>query len=261
MISSLVSAFTATEIKEYLKTAEKSANFMMDNLYSKTDGIYHYYFKGKKQLKGILTDNVLFATALLDLYNVTGTEKYMDTAHEIGNFIINDFYDKDIQQFRPSLDTTLIKPVRAGMLQDFQTALVNFRTTILMSRLYYIDKNKIIHSIVDNVLSAYKKSYTEFLTAAPLYATALRWHLKEPVEIHIVAGHSKAKRFITEINRIYLPEKVVYILSPKKNLEAINRLGYPPDREAAYVCQGKRCSRPLSNPKELAGLIKEFIKF
>jgi uncharacterized protein YyaL (SSP411 family) len=177
----------------------------------------------------------------------------------IGNIISKDFYDKDIKQFRPSLDTTLIKPVRAGMLQDYQTALVNFRAAILLSRLYHIDKNEIFKNITDNILSSYKETYDNFTPAAPLYGTAVRWHLKEPAEIIIIAEQNKAQEFLAEINNIYIPEKTLRVLSPVKDKEKIAGIGYPSDIEAVYICEGKRCSRPVKNANEIERSIKQFL--
>jgi uncharacterized protein YyaL (SSP411 family) len=259
MISGLVSAYLATGIEDYIATAEKSAEFIAKNLYSSSNGAYHYYLKGKKKLKGILSDNVYAAAAFLDLYNATGNRKYLSMAINIGNLIVKYFYDEETKQFRPSLDTTWIRPVKAGMLMDFQTAIVNFRTSILLSRLYYIDKDDMFKKITDGILSSYKEIYDNFTPAVPLYGLAVRWHLKEPTEIIIIANRNKALRFLSETNKIYIPEKTVLVLSPDKDRDKISGIGYPADIEAVYICEGKRCSKPVKKAADIQRSIKKFL--
>lgn len=111
--------------KGYLITAEKTADFIMKNLYSKNDGIYHYYL-GEKHLNGLFYDNVLFGLALIDLYNVTGDGRYMNIAEDIAHLMTDRFYDSEKKQFGPSLETTIVKPSIAGMISHYSTASSNY---------------------------------------------------------------------------------------------------------------------------------------
>jgi uncharacterized protein YyaL (SSP411 family) len=238
--------------------SEKTADFIMKNLYSKNDGVYHYY-SGQKHLNGFLSDNVLFGSALIDLYNATGESRYIHVAGDIAHLLIDRFYDYENKQFRPTLDTTGVKPSTAGALLDYHTTLSNYRAVIFLTRLYYNKGSEKMKKIIDETSAKLRNTYEHFEPSAPLYGTALRWSLEEPLGITIVSNGKKAGRFLLEVNKIYIPQKVVTILSLKRDRDRIKKLGYPLE-EAAYVCSGKRCSPAFSRPEALITGIKRFME-
>jgi len=58
---------------------------------------------------------------------------------------------------------------------------------------------------------------------------------------------------------MYIPQKVIKILSLKGERDQIRTLGYP-EKEAAYVCSGKKCSAAFTEPDTLKAGIKRFIE-
>jgi uncharacterized protein YyaL (SSP411 family) len=57
---------------------------------------------------------------------------------------------------------------------------------------------------------------------------------------------------------MYLPEKVISMLSLQRDKAKITSLGFPL-KEAVYVCQGKRCSAPVENPDQMIEEVKRFL--
>jgi uncharacterized protein YyaL (SSP411 family) len=103
MITALVAASGATGSKEYLEQAEKAASFMLRDLYSEKEGVYRYYRDGQKYLPGLLADNVLFGSALIDLYNATGDSRYIGTARDLARLLAGMFFDTQKGLFRTSM--------------------------------------------------------------------------------------------------------------------------------------------------------------
>lgn len=257
MVTALVAAYNATGERRYLERSEKTAGFIIKNLYSPNNGVYHYYL-GEKYLSGLISDNVLFGLALIDLYNVTAENRYLNTAEDIASLLLKRFYDNETKLFRPSLETTVVNPSTAGMLSDYNTILFNYRAVIFLSRLYYNNRTEQIKSIIEGINSKLKTVYERYGPSAALYGTALRWRLEEPLEITII-GEDTSSKFLLPINKIYIPQKVVKILSLKKEKERIKELGYPLI-EAVYVCLGKNCSAPMTKPEDFISGIKKFIE-
>ncbi len=258
MITALIAASGATGGKGYLKIAEKTADFIMKNLYSIDDGVFHYYLGGK-HLNGLLSDNVLLGLALIDLYNATGESRYMNGAEDIARFLVNRFYDHEHKQFRPTLDTTDVRPSTASTLLDYTSASSNYRAVIFLSRLYYINGSKDRKEIIDGTSAKLRSTYEYFEPSAALYGTALRWSLEEPLVITVIAHDKRARRFLVQANKTYIPEKVVRVLSLKRERGRIKELGYPL-AEASYVCWGKKCSPAFGTPEELVRGIKQFME-
>jgi uncharacterized protein YyaL (SSP411 family) len=258
MITALVTAYGATGKREYLAMANRAADFILDNLYSQDDGVYHYR-AGDKQLSGLLSDNVLFGLSLIDLYNATGESRYLDCAERITHLLAGRFYDNGNKRFRAALGTIGVEPSTVGVLWDYNSVLSNSQSVILLSRLYYLNGSRNMKEIIDGVNAGLRSMYERYEPAAPLYGIALLWSLEEPLVIMVIADDKKADKFLTELNRIYLPQKVVKTLSLNSDKGKIVELGYPLEK-AVYVCYGKRCSPAFTKPNGLITGIRKFIK-
>jgi uncharacterized protein YyaL (SSP411 family) len=79
------------------------------------------------------------------------------------------------------------------------------------------------------------------------------------VEIHVLADGGRVQEYLSAAATVFLPEKVVKVLSLVDDREEIKSYGYKA-RESVYVCAGKRCSRPVRDPAALAGVLRQFIE-
>ncbi len=259
MISALVAAYDATGNRQYLDMAAKDGTFILDKVYFDQEGVFHYYRGETPYLKGILADNALFGLALLDLYNATGEGRYLVAAQKIGDLLIDRFYDPGGKQFRSSLETDLVKPVTAGMLSEVNSDLANYRALHLLGRLEYLGENKKLKKVRDDVLATFAGEYARFTPYAAAYGNALLWAVSDPVEITIVTDGGKIKDILAFVRNIYIPEKVLKVLSVTSDQEEIKRLRYPL-KKAVYLCAGKRCSKPITRPEQLKTTLKQFMK-
>jgi uncharacterized protein YyaL (SSP411 family) len=258
MISALIAAYGATGEKQYLDMAVKGAGFIVQKLYTDRDGVFHFYQDKTKHRAGLLSDNVLFASALLDLYNATVDKRYLNTAREIGQLMVRRFYDAGAKRFRTALDTSLIKPVTAGMLSEVNDDLANYRALRFLSRLSNTGEYPRLKEIRDASASALSGTYRRFTPNAAAYGNALLWILYEPVRVTILAGGSSLRNYVAAINTVYIPEKVVSVLSPSDDIEEIGQLKYS-QHESVYLCAGKRCSAPIRKPERLKMEIRDFV--
>ncbi|MGO9952975.1 MAG: thioredoxin domain-containing protein [Dissulfurispiraceae bacterium] len=258
MITGLIDAYGATGEKRFLRMAKRAAEFIIIHLYTDNDGTYHYY-SGQKHVSGLLSDNVLFGLALIDLYNSTGEKRYISIAEDISRLIIDKFYDKTNGHFIPFLETTIVNPEKASALADYNTYLANYRAVILLNRLYYFNGKEGLKNIIESAIAKLSTGYEDYGPSAALYGTALRWSVEAPIVITIVAREKNVVRFLMPINRNYIPQKSVKILSLKLEKDRIRSLGYPKG-EAAYICSGKLCSPALTEPDRLTAEIKRFME-
>jgi len=87
----------------------------------------------------------------------------------------------------------------------------------------------------------------------------LRWSLETPLVVTIIARDKNVGRFLLQVNKMYIPQKVVKIFSLNRERDRIRTLGYPVE-EAAYACSGKRCSPAFTEPDSLIAEIKRFME-
>ncbi len=259
MISALVSAAGAAVEQEYLSQAEQAAGFLLRNLFTEKEGVAHYFRDGKAGLPGLLSDNALFGLAMMDLYGATGDQRYLAAARRTGSLLLERFYDKKAGQFRPSLGAAVRKPATAGAFADVNHDLANYRAVRLLGRLLFLRPPKGMKAARDAALLTYSGRYRGHLPHAPAYGIALLGALEEPLEITIIGFERKAPEFLAAAGRVYVPDKVVRVLSLSRDASEIKRLGYP-QKDAVYLCAGKRCSRPITAPERMPEELTGFLK-
>ncbi len=257
MVSALVSAYDATGRNAYLALAIKSGDFVLKNLSAGGNGVFHDLRDRKHGLKGMLSDNALFGSALLDLYNATGEKKYLQRAKQIGHLLTDRFYDADSKRFRISSGTSLKKPVSAGVLAEVNDDLANYRALHFLSRLAYVDDIPRFREIRDAAAETLKNEYHRYAPYAATYGNVVLWITREPVVITIIAEKQRVNAYLSAMTAVFVPKKVLRVLSLSKDGEAISKLGYS-QREAVYLCAGKRCAAPIENPETLKRELKDF---
>jgi uncharacterized protein YyaL (SSP411 family) len=257
MISALIASYSATSDKKYLGMAIKSADFLLEKLYFGGDGVCHYFRDGAPHLTGVLSDNALAGSALLDLYNATGDKHYLYDAREIGKLIIGRFYDVDKKLFHTTLDTSLRKPVTAGALSEVNENIANYRTIRFLSRLAFTGEVKRLKEVRDAVVATMSGEYQRFAPQAGAYGNSVIWIAREPIQIMILADGDGLRKYLSVINSVYIPEKVVRVLSLAEDAGEITKLKYA-FKESVYLCTGMRCSAPIA---KTAHLKEELIRF
>jgi uncharacterized protein YyaL (SSP411 family) len=99
------------------------------------------------------------------------------------------------------------------------------------------------------------------LKAAPHYEKMLEVNaglIKNYAEAYLVFGRNDAREYLSAINSVYVPKKVVRVLSISSDAQEIKELGYP-SRVAVYLCVGKKCSMPISKHENLTLRLKNFM--
>jgi uncharacterized protein len=257
MITALVAASGATGSKEYLEQAEKAAVFMVLNLYSEKEGVYRYYRDGDKHLAGLLADNVLFGSALIDLYNATGDKRFIDTSLDVARLLAGKFFDSQQGLFRTNVETTGIGPSDPGGLMEYNATVSNLRAAVFLFRISGYQEDAKLKELASRAIARTKDDCERIGPAAGFCGTAFEWQLLEPLEVLIITAGGP-ERFLAEVNGIYIPRKVVKVLSLKKDEAAIERLGYPLT-ECLYLCAGKKCFAAVTGPEEVAAEVRKYV--
>ena len=258
MISALVSAYGAVGEQQYLDMAMKSADYLLAEIFGKDRGFYHYSRNGARNLDGLLSDNVLAGSALLDLYNVTGEKRYLTAAREINALLKSSFFDTNTKRFRQSLAAQIATPIVPGMLSKVNDNLANYRAIRFMGRMSYVAESTDQLEIRDEALAALSGTYQDFTPNAAAYGNALLWAMGDPVEITIIAKGKAARHYLAAIRDVYVPKKIVRVLSVTEEGGQIKKLGYQ-KHEAVYLCVGKHCSKPIKKPEKLKEELNRFL--
>jgi uncharacterized protein YyaL (SSP411 family) len=108
-------------------------------------------------------------------------------------------------------------------------------------------------------LRAFVGEYRQWGQFAASYANAVARALAEPLVITVVgpADDALATALWRRARATTDPARSVHRLDPKRDAEVLARLGFPPDRVAAYVCIGTVCSAPIADEASLGRALDE----
>lgn len=93
MISSLARAGRVISDPRYTATAEKAANFLLTSLQDDQGTVLRSWRKGTANQPGYLDDYAFLAEALLDLYETTSDQRWLDQAQQITREMTEQFED------------------------------------------------------------------------------------------------------------------------------------------------------------------------
>ena len=91
MIKGLCWAYVAFGESQYLTLAQKTAEFLETNLQTPRGGLYAVWARGIASVDGFASDYTFLADALLDLYEVTGSTRYLSWAEQLCSYLVENF--------------------------------------------------------------------------------------------------------------------------------------------------------------------------
>jgi uncharacterized protein YyaL (SSP411 family) len=108
-------------------------------------------------------------------------------------------------------------------------------------------------------LRAFVGEYRQWGQFAASYANAVARALAEPLVITVVgpADDALATVLWRRARATTDPARSLHRLEPERDPEVLARLGFPPDRVAAYVCIGTVCSAPIADEALLGRALDE----
>ena len=92
MIAALAKAGNVLNQPKYISAATKTADFILNQMLE-GNVLYHRYAKGETAIDGFLDDYAFFMFGLIELYETTFEEKYLQAAADITKTMITKFWD------------------------------------------------------------------------------------------------------------------------------------------------------------------------
>ena len=237
MIAALAKAGTVLNQPNYLSAAIKTADFMLNQM-RQGDVLYHRYAKGQTAIEGFLDDYAFFTFGLIELYEATFEDKYLQAAADLTKIMVAKFWDKNggfYQTQNSEAAMPKIKQLYDGAVPSGNS--VALQDLLWLSRLtdepsYDTMAAQMTRTFAQEIEGA-PEAYTFFLSAAdfligPSYSVTLVGDLKE----------KDTREMLNALRKHYLPSTVIALKYPSKT-----GLGYQQieGKATAYVCQNQTC--------------------
>jgi uncharacterized protein YyaL (SSP411 family) len=251
MLTTFAEAAAILDNAEYLETARKNADFILENLYH-NGYLLRTWKDGRAKLNAYLEDYANFSEALIELYQVSGETKYLEEARTLAELMITEFWDEEAGGFFFTANNHEQLVVRSKDFNDNATPSGNSTAADVLLKLSKLTGNENYEKFAVTVLRLISARIRRYPQAFGKSLSALEFYLGSVKEIVIVG--EKGNDLEKALWQKYLPVKVS-VLSDKPETDA----GLIPllqdrkaieDKPTAYVCQNFVCQKPVTTVEE-----------
>jgi hypothetical protein len=238
MIGALAKAGIVFDVPAYIKVASKTAGFILNYMW-KGDVLYHRYAKGEVAIEGFLDDYSYLTYGLIQLYEATFNEVYLQAAADLTKRMVSKFWDEQnggfYQTQSPPAGMPKIKQLYDGATPSGNS--VALQDLLWLSRLTNEPK-------YDQIAAQMMKTFSEEVEGAPdaytFFLSALDFQLG-PSYLVSVVGETNSKdtqEMLKTLRQNYLPTTIIQLKHTDKA-----GLGYQQieGKATAYVCRDQTC--------------------
>lgn len=252
--SAYIRASYTLDMPNCLEIAKKCMDFLIDNCFSINQGMHHYYTDSPHKL-GILSDQVYTINALIDLYEATFDKKYIDRAYDLGEVVLDRFFDQAQGGFYDDIVSYEFAPNIPKMQKSI--SLTSFTAQVLF-RLHDITSNNEFKDAAVKGIKYFYNSYKLEDIFAANYGKAVLGYFLEGIKISIV-GDLKNQETAYMYNKAlkkFIPFKIFEFFDVNTKYKEIEQLGYDASKHpAGYICKGESCQSPVFSGAEFESTI------
>jgi uncharacterized protein YyaL (SSP411 family) len=260
MLRSLAEAAATLQRPDYLEAATRNAAFLLSSLWV-NNRLLRTWKDGQSKLLGYLEDYALLINGLLSLYEATFDVRWIDAARELGDSIIELFWDPIQEIFYDTgkdHETLLVRPRE---LTDGATPSGGSVSIEAMLRLSLLTGNDAYRKVASTTLRSMNKILGTHPTALTYWLSALDFYLSTPKEIAIIGvpEDPATNALLQVITQRFQPNSV--LAGSHASTESGQRIPLLEGRSmingepTVYVCENYTCKMPVTNPKDLENLL------
>lgn len=257
MLGAFARAYAVLGDGAYRMAAEKNLTFIQTKLWdAKTKTLFHRWRDGERDQVQLLEAYAFQLDGVLHLYEATLEPKHLDFAIALAEAMLQKFYDAANGGFWQS--ATDAKDLILRVKDDYDGAEPsgNSVATLALFKLAAITDRKDFREAADATLRSFAGRLEKIPHAVPYMLQALDFTMDEPRRV-VIAGDAKdprAKALLHAAHSVYQPNKVV--LGTAGAVEEFARTLPAKDGPLVYLCTGKACLPPTSEPAKLKELVR-----
>jgi uncharacterized protein YyaL (SSP411 family) len=254
MINGYLDAYSIFNKKEYLKTAEKTARFILKNQLTKKGKLFHNYKKGKVSINGYLEDYASTTKAFIQLYQITANETWLEKAELLTQYAITNFYDDASKMF---YFTSKKDPSLVAKTIEYQDNVIASSNSIMAKNLFILSHHLDNKSYKEMAIAMLNNVKSEITNNASSFSNWLDLMLNytNPYYEVVISGKD-AETKLTELNSTYIPNILVAYSSNESGLPLLKNR-FVNNETFIYVCIDNTCKLPVNTIHETIQLIKK----
>jgi len=244
MVAALAKAGSVLNEPKYLEAAKKTADFILNRM-RQGNVLNHRYAKGETAIEGFLDDYAFTIYGLIELYEATFTDKYLQTATDLANVMLTKFWDSQNGGFYQTENSQAAMP-KMKQLYDGATPSGN---SVALHDLLWLSRLT-NEPAYEQMAIQMTKTFAEEVEAAPeaytFFLSAVDFQVGPSYIVTVVGDHEEddAQEMLKTLRQLYLPTLVTVLKHPDKA-----GLGYQQieGKATAYVCRDQTCLPPTNS--------------
>lgn len=242
LLKGYVDAYVAFQDEMFLKSALKSAQFLIGNQLKEDGGLYRNFKNGKSSIDGYLEDYATMIDALISLYQVTLDEKWLVTAKQFTDYCYDHFFDDQTKMFFFTSNNSKDLITRKIEIED---NVIPSSNSIMANNLFLLGhyfSNKNYTQTAKIMLNNVKASAMSYGGSAANWLLLYCNYLTEFYEIAVVGENAVHK--VQEINEKFIPNKLIVGSTKASNLPLLE-MKFNEGKTTIYVCIDGACQLPV----------------
>jgi uncharacterized protein YyaL (SSP411 family) len=249
MIAALAKASYVFSNQNYFLTAVKAVDFFLKNMQNTEGTLFHRFAKGEKAIEGFLDDYAFLTFGLIELYEASLDNKYLQAAIALNDTMIKKFWDEKNGGFYFTAEKSETNMPRMKQIYDGASPSGNAMALLNNLRLSRLTNNANLDVIANKLTKAFSN---EVQGAPEAYAFLLSGvdFAVGPSQIVTIVGDLKENDTIElreALRKQYLPNMVVLLREPKAEI-GFEKIG---GKATAYVCRDQTCLPPTNSAEEM----------
>ena len=264
MVAALAKAAQAFDEPKYAKAAQRAMDFILDSLRTSEGRLLHRYREGEAAIPAYADDYVFLIWGLLELYETTFEIRYLQSALDLNQVLIDHFWDKSTGGLFTTPDDGEALFARQKEIYDGAVPSSNSVAMLNLLRLGRMTANVAFEEMAAQIGRAFSKDVKNAPVAYTLLMCALNFAVGPAYEI-VIAGQPEAEDMqcmLQALRTQFAPNKVVLLNPINEGSPGIHRLAEfikgqsSIDRMATvYVCLNYNCQMPTTDPNRMLELL------
>ena len=267
-ISVLARGYRVLGDRRYLEAANRAAEFLVTAMNDDQGRLMRVWCKGQVSQVGFLEDHAYLAQGLVDLYEAGGQVRWLMEAKRLVGVILEQFRDPDNGAFSTISDDHEQLIVREVEGTDGATPSANSVAASVMARLSHHLEDERLLEAAERALAPFgaQMAATPSGFASGLNVTDMLLHGGVQLVLAGSPGQADHEALREEVNGLYIPDAIIGYRDTSGSGEQeqagepeppmVQEKGLMDGGAALHICKEQTCLEPISDPVEVARVLK-----
>jgi uncharacterized protein YyaL (SSP411 family) len=258
-IAALARASQVLGEPKYLFAAVKAADFILNEMKTVDGKLFHRYAKGEKAVLGFLDDYAFLVFGLIELYETSFNEKYLQSGIDLTKTMIEEFWDEKEGGFYftgKGEDDAVPR-----LKQTYDGAAPSGNSVALMNllRLARLSGEVSFDDYARKLLSAFSEEIANQPLGHTFMLSGLDFELGPTFNVVLVGdlNDKDTVRLLSVLRKQYLPNLTLIWWTTQKAKEAPVGVSYDKieGKPTVYICRNQTCMPPTNDPEKTLQLL------